>query len=663
MSKNFLLLISLSLLSLLSLSLSLSVEDIANDVLSAMDPSVDPCTDFYAYSCGGWIKNQTLSPDESVLIKAFSSIGKINDQILQEIINETTHPRVHQFFGACMNTARINAQGVAPLIPYWNFMNSIKTPADFAIAVAMQHQLGFSPLFQLTIDIDPENPPYNIIQLQQSGLGLPDPSYYSSPSLLNSYVTHITNMMILVGENPDDAAKIAQTVVNFESALSGFTVPGNNMTDPFALYNPVDSKGLIALCPGFSWTYYFSALTSNTSYGIINVITPSYFQALSGFLFSMPISTLSNYLKWMLVHNFAPILTDKFVTENFNFYGKILGGLQQPAPRWRSCVSAVDGDLGDLLGVYFAKKAFGGKSKEVAQQMVSAIEAAMTSRLQTIAWMDNQTRAKALQKISLVGNYIGYPDHIRNISFQLTDDYFTNYVASTKYSFFQSLGRIGKPADKAIWSMTADTINAYYDPTRNEMVFPAAILQAPYFDVSRPPAMNFGGGGMIMGHELTHGFDSSGKDYDGNGKLTNWWQPGTSQQFNDKVQCVINQYSQFEVLPGVFIDGKLTQGENVADMGGIKNSYDAYLSLYGPEANQPSIVPGLTNIQLFFVAYGQGWCGVARPEYLKNQVKTDPHSWARFRTLGPLMNFPSFAKTFSCPSGSYMNPTNRCEVW
>jgi len=404
-------------------------------------------------------------------------------------------------------------------------------------------------------------------------------------------------------------------------------------------------------------------LTGYSNYKILNIVTPAYFVGLQKYLTTSSVEVVKIYLKWQLLHAASNYLSSAFVNETFDFFSKFLGGIQKQPPRDKTCVQVVDTGLGDVLGYYFAQKAFPGKSKDLASSMIKQIEDAMTAKLKTISWMDDQTRGRALEKISLIANYIGYPDHLRNNSYIPGVDFFNNVMKTLSLNTYQMVSKIGKPEDKTIWSMTADTVNAYYDPTRNEMVFPAAILQYPYFKADYPPSMNFGGAGMIMGHELTHGFDNQGRDYDGTGKLVNWWRPQTSKAFDAKVKCVIDQYSKFEVLPGVFINGQLTQGENIADMGGIKNAHDAYVAAYPDEADKPSIVPGLTNRELLFVTFAQGWCGVATNEYLANQVKTDPHSWARFRVLGPLINFQTFADTFKCPVGSFMNPKDRCTVW
>jgi len=371
------------------------------------------------------------------------------------------------------------------------------------------------------------------------------------------------------------------------------------------------------------------------------------------------------YLLWSVLHQSATLLSDNFLNTTFAFFGTILRGQKQMSPRWETCISAVDSTVGELLGALYVQVAFSGSSVQNARTMVEGIEAAMNSDISGLPWMDPTTRARALQKLSLVTNQIGFPQNPSNYSALILSPttYFTNTIGAQSYEFIKQVQGIGQPADKQKWGMTADTVNAYYDPTRNQMVFPAGILQNPYFNASHPDALNYGGAGVIMGHELTHGFDNQGKDYNGQGVLEDWWLPATNQQFNAKAQCIIDQFSKFQVLPGLFLNGKLTQGENIADCGGVKNSFNSFLKKAGPSANKPSVVPILTNAQLFFVGYAQGWCAVASDAYLRVQVATDPHSTARYRVIGPLINLDQFADLFSCPVGSFMNPQVRCPVW
>jgi len=364
------------------------------------------------------------------------------------------------------------------------------------------------------------------------------------------------------------------------------------------------------------------------------------------------------YLRWTITNARATLLNKAIRDEHFNFYSKILRGQQQPSARSLICARATDASLGELLGKYYADLAFPGKSKTLALQILSDIIGAMKYDLNTITWMDSVTQSRALQKLAMVTDLIGSPDKpddYDNVPVGL--EYYNNVAAAQTAGTISELNTINQPSDKFLWGMTAPTVNAYYDPDRNQMVFPAGILQQPYFNVSFPQAMNYGAIGVVMGHELTHGFDNQGRLYDGNGLLIDWWEPTTEQKFETKVQCIIDQYSKFSPVPGVFVNGKLTQGENIADNGGVKNAFRAATQAIGEShMKDPSIVPGLNNGQLVFVAFAQTWCEKATDAFYRVQVQTDPHSPAKFRVMGPLMNHPGFADAFNCPSGTPMNP-------
>jgi putative endopeptidase len=481
-------------------------------------------------------------------------------------------------------------------------------------------------------------------------------------ALRDAYVVHISNMFQLLGESAANATADAQSVLEFETMIADFTLPPDALVDPFFVYNKIDLSGLAGLSPNIPWNMYLQGLGKQFKQATVDV--PPFFSNLSAILPNTQQYWVP-YLRWQVVNAFASTLSQAFVDENFNFWGKILNGQEKQSPRDETCIRFTDNALGELLGSFFLDQAFPGESRQMATGILQEIEAAMQADIEQIEWMDNTTRQRALQKLSLVSNMIGGPENPRNYSDVTVnpDTFFENVVSANIFMMQTQLDQIEQPADKDLWGMTPPTVNAYYDPTRNQMVFPAGILQQPFFNVSFPKAMNHGGVGMVMGHELTHGFDNQGRDYDGTGRLTNWWLPATSSKFDQKVQCVIQQYSQFEVLPNVYVNGKLTQGENIADMGGIKNSYNAFKTVIGNQADAPSIVPGLTNMELFFVAFAQGWCEKATDEALKNQVETNPHSPAKFRVLGPLINLPEFSDTFKCAQGTPMNPTSRCQVW
>jgi len=433
----------------------------------------------------------------------------------------------------------------------------------------------------------------------------------------------------------------------------------------------------VALSPNLPWDQFFSVLAvHNISMGEnVTVTIKEFYGNLSQLVPTMQ-SSWQPYLRWQILRQRATLLSKPIRDEYFNFWNKILRGQNQPADRDSICIEALDSNLGELLGLYYVQIAFSGASQQEVESILSGIIGAMNTNLQTINWMDDTTRQRALEKLTKVTHLIGSPsDPDTYKDLDIGNQHFDNVQAAISRAYLAQLQSIGGKADKFEWEMTPPTVNAYYDPEKNQMVFPAGILQDPFFNDQFPDCMNYGGIGMVQGHELTHGFDNQGRDYDGDGVLEDWWLPQTSEKFDAKVQCMINQYSNFQIIPGVFVNGQLTQGENIADNGGIGNAFRAYRALVGDQVlNSPSIVSNLTNAQLFFVAFGQTWCEKATDDYYRVAVQTDPHSPAPFRILGPLMNFPSFAQTFSCPAGSYMNPqdpcgdtppktTCRCSVW
>jgi len=640
-----------------------AVDPIAQSVLAAMDWTTDPCQDFYQFSCGTWLNQTILPPDQGRYDRSFNTIMDNNYAIMKSILENGTNTKLSTFYNSCMNVSAIEEEGPYPLFPWYEFTDDVQDIGSFMFVLGTLHAHGVSsPLFSFSVVIDAKNPTINIADFGQGGLALPYPGLYQDNTIVPLYLQHMTNMFSLAGEEMTDAMSHAQEALEMETAIANFTLPNDALVDPFFTYNKLNISGLKELAPDIDWDSYLEGL--GTDFEQLNVEVPWFFGNLTQVMTHLA-DYWGSYLRWHVVHHFAPRLNKAFRDENFNFFGKILGGRKEQSPRWKTCIGATDGALGELLGKYFLAEAFPGESQDLAVKILHSIEAAMKVDIIDLNWMDNTTRGRALDKLSLISNMIGGPTSPQNYSkvFVEPNSYFSNALFADLVAMQKLIQTIGTPSDITEWGMTSPTVNAYYDPTRNQMVFPAGILQQPFFNVSFPYAMNAGGIGMVMGHELTHGFDNQGRDFDGHGKLTNWWLESTSKQFNTKVQCVIDQYSKFEPIPGVFVNGKLTQGENIADLGGIKNSFNAYLTTVGNEANQPSIVPNLSNSQLFFVAFAQGWCEKATDEYIRVQVETNPHSPAKYRVLGPLIDLPQFSDTFKCSSGSPMNPSTRCIVW
>eukprot|EP01126_Amoeba_proteus_P014574 TRINITY_DN1643_c0_g1_i4.p1 TRINITY_DN1643_c0_g1~~TRINITY_DN1643_c0_g1_i4.p1 ORF type:complete len:570 (-),score=103.87 TRINITY_DN1643_c0_g1_i4:145-1854(-) len=569
-----------------------------------------------------------------------------------------------------MNMEIINSRGIRPILTLWDTIDpwlDQESLSGILSSLAYLNLFNVQPFFSFSSVIDAENPSTMIGQFSQGGLSISDQTVYTDPSnkqLIQLYKDHITKMFSFM--NVDNPSSWAQAVIDIETTIANFTVPADKLTNPFTTYNKLTLDSFKQLTSNLPWDSYFVWVAPNDVLGNLTMDVPSFMQNV-GLLISgnsgAPGTFFRPYLKWQLLNSFAPLLSQNLRDEHFHFWNTILQGQKQPEALWRQCVSATDSSLGELLGKYWVELAFPGTSQQDAVNLLQGIIQSMTDDLKEIKWMDEITRAKALAKLSKVTDQIGSPknpDDYSSVNITATT-YFENVLNSLNYAVISNWQTIGSPKDPNSWEMTPYTVNAYYDPTKNQMVFPAGILQGVFFNHTFPIELQ--AGQVVMGHELTHGFDDQGRLYDGDGRLVDWWQPETAKKFEEKVECVIQQYSKYSPLPGVFVNGELTQGENIADMGGTKNAYRAVANALGSAINSPSFVPNFTRGQLFFVAFAQTWCEKATDEYLKNQVKTDVHSPAMFRVNGPFTNLVNFAETFNCPVGSPMNPTQRCEVW
>jgi len=623
-------------------------------VAQYMNLSADPCNDFYEYACGGWIAKTVLTPTEDVVYKSISTIEASNTAILNTIIQDNNYAKLKPLFDNCVDRATINSLGVAPLQPY-RFLQ-IQTLEDVAGAVGTLTSEGMSPLFTFSAVIDAMDPSTMIAEFDQGGFTLPSRDMYLTPSqLLTDYQAFVTKMFVLLGDSASTAATKAQGVINVETQLAKLALPDDQIRDPASTYHRSNLSALIELAPNFNWGIFFESTGINVI-KTINVAEPTVIQAVDSYLATAPIAELSAYVDWTLLYNVASnyLLPDVFVNETFAFNQKLTGetALEPLADR---CVDLTNNFLGDLVSQYFLAIAFAGNSSTVANGMVDTIISTFLAGLQNVSWMDAPTKAAAVAKENLLAHRVGAPSNPNTYSdYTVTPGQHLVTILNFQTTLFTDsvVNQLGKPSNRNAWSMFADTVNAYYDPHTNSLSIPAGILQYPYFSSANDPALNFAGAGVIVGHENSHGFDDQGSQFDGTGLLKNWWSPSSLANFQEKTACMIKQYSQYEVLPGVYVNGNLTIGENIADNGGVKTSYNAYMNT----------VPS-PNPALFFVAYAQGWCSVATPQFLEEQVQVDVHSPAKFRAIGPLQNRPEFASTFSCPAGSAMNPSTKCEVW
>ena len=641
--------------------------------VQSMDTSVDPCTDFFAYSCGGWMKKNPIPPDQSSW-SVYSKLEDDNKAILREILESAATPapdrdatkqKIGDYYAACMDEKAINAAAIKPLQPVLDQIQQLRSHRAIAdIAAVMVYN---NALFRFRSDQDFKDSTQVIAEVDQGGIGLPDRDYYlktdaASVEIRKKYIAHLQKMFALLGDKPGLASEEAQTVVRIETALAKASLTRVERRDPPKLYHKMTVEQLIALSPSFRWKTYFSKV-GLPSLETLNVETPEFFKALNTELTNETLASWKIYLRWHLINANAPFLSSDFVNADFDFYGKTLQGAQQLEPRWKRCVGYVDNDLGEALGQVYVKKNFSPEAKQRAQKMVKEIEDAMGQDIESLSWMTPTTKQSALEKLHAVANKVGYPDKWRDYG-TLTiarDDEMGNVLRAREFEFHRQLAKIGKPVDRGEWEMTPPTVNAYYDPQLNDINFPAGVLQPPLFDVNSDAAPNFGETGSTIGHELTHGFDDEGRQFDANGNLRDWWTADDAKAFDQRASCISDQYSQYVILDDIKINGKLTLGEDVADLGGVILAHMAWQEDTKNQTLEP--LEGFTPEQRFFIAYGQSWCSDTRDETKRLRATIDPHSPDKYRANGVVSNLPEFQEAFHCKAGAPMVRENRCRVW
>ncbi|MGA8438311.1 MAG: M13 family metallopeptidase [Candidatus Sulfotelmatobacter sp.] len=638
-----------------------------------MDRTVDPCVDFFKYSCGSWIKNNPIPPDQSSW-DTYSKMQDENRARLRDILESAATPdakrdavtqKIGDYYASCMDEKAINAKGAEPLQPGLQQIAEVRSKAGLAeVTASMSHD---NALFVFDSTQDYRDASQMTAEVDQGGLGLPDREYYlkedaKSVDLRKAYVAHVQMMFELLGDPPDSAATEAQSVMRIETALAKGSMTRVERREPKNLDHKMTSGELEKITPGFQWGVYF-AKVGLPSLSSLNVASPGFFKVMSQEIAKENLADWKTYLRWHLVHSYAPFLSSAFLNENFAFYGKTLRGQQELQPRWKRCTENVDEHLGEALGQVYVEKYFTPDAKHQALNMVKEIDAAMAWDIDSLAWMSATTKQQAVVKLHAMANKIGYPDKWRDYSKLkiIRGDEVGNVERARKFEMNRQLAKIGKPVDRGEWDMTPPTVDAYYNPQMNDINFPAGVLQPPAFDPDSDAAPNYGDTGGTIGHELTHGFDDEGRLFDAQGNLRDWWTAEDGKEFVKRASCISDQYSTYMIIDDIKINGKLTLGEDVADLGGLILAYMAWKADTKGQNLQP--IDGLTPDQRFFVGYGQSWCGETRDETKRLRATVDPHSPEKYRTNGVVSNMPEFQEAFHCRAGSPMVNQNRCRVW
>ncbi len=645
--------------------------------LKNFDLTVKPQDDFYRYVNGTWLKENPVPADQSRW-GGFVQLSEENQKNLRALCEAAAakgasatpiEKKVGDLFTSGMDVAALNAAGAKPLQPELERLKAVKTPADVLSAMARLQSFGVSVGFRFGSSPDLKQSEREIAILAQGGLGLPERGYYfnddeKSLKIRQAYVAHIANLFVLLGETREAATVAAQSVMALETKLALNTLARVQLRDPYRSYHKMALAEAVAKTPGIDFTAYLAARQA-PAFTELNLAHPEFFKGFEAALNTVPAVDWQAYLCWHLVRHAAPYLSEPFERESFSFNSTVLNGVTEMKPRWKRVVTVVDGQLGEALGQLYVAAYFPPAAKERMARLVEDLRASLRERLNALDWMDAPTRAKALAKLEAFSVKIGYPDKWRDYSAVriAPDDFFGNIVRSDTAEVARRLARIGELVDRSQWGMTPPTVNAYYRPTSNEIVFPAGILQPPFFDLQADDALNYGGIGAVIGHEMTHGFDDSGAKYDAQGNLSNWWSEESAKNFKLRTTAIVKQFSAYSPIPGLTLNGELTQGENIADLGGVKIAYGA---LQRALADKPRTkIDGFTPEQRFFLSYATIWRVNSRPEASRLRAATDPHSPGEFRVRGPLSNLDEFARAFDIPEGSPMRrpAAERVTIW
>ncbi|MFM9904043.1 MAG: M13 family metallopeptidase [Pyrinomonadaceae bacterium] len=643
---------------------------------SRMDRSADACADFFQYANGTWVKNTEIPPSQSRW-GSFNILQESNRDVLHSILENAVKQKaakgsniqmIGDFYASCMDEAAIEKAGANPLDPYFKQIDKIKTADDVKRNVAMLHKAGIPSIFRLSGGSDAKDSNKVIVNSGQGGLSLPNRDYYvkedaKSVEIKGKFVDYMTNMFKLLGETPDKAAADAKTVMDIQMRLAKAATSPADLRDPDKIYNKISVTDAQAIIPNFSLTDYMKTrgIPAVTE---INFGQPGFFKEVNTMLADTPVDSWKTYMRWMVVSSHAAGLSKAFVDENFNFQGKVLSGTKEQLPRWKRCVQATDGTLGEALGAEYVKVKFTTEAETRMDQMITNLFVAMRSHIEGLPWMSAETKVKALAKLDAYKRKIGYNKNPRGYAGLVVDrkSYATNNIRASEFQVARNVADIGKPTDKTRWGMNPPLVNASYNPQYNDITFPAGILQPPFFNFMADDPINYGGIVAVIGHEVSHGFDDQGSKFGPDGNLKSWWTPEDRAKFEERANCVVNQFNGYEVAPGLNINGRLTLGENIGDLGGLNVAYTALMnSMKGKPT--PALIDGFTAEQRFFLGWAQVWAAKNTPEADRAQVLGDPHAAAKWRVNGPISNMPEFASAFGCKQGAKMIREKVCQIW
>lgn len=646
--------------------------------LTNLDQTINPRNDFYQYACGGWMKANPLT-DEYSSFGSFDQLAENNRTqikgLIEELAKKQSQPgsitqKIGDLYNIAMDSAKLNADGVAPIKEYLDKLASIKDRNGLSQEIATMHRDGFGPFFGLYVGADDMNSSMNIAQLYQGGLSLGEREYYldgddHTKEIRTKFEEHVDKMFQLAGFTAEEAQKAAKNVIKVETRLAEASKSAVELRDPYANYNKITVAQLKKEVPSIDWDAYFTTIGLKDLQDV-NVGQMDEIKTVADLLKKEDLDVLKAYLQWNVINTASSYLSDNFVAQNFDFYGRTLSGTKEMQPRWKRAVSAVNGVLGEAVGQMYTEKYFPAAAKERMIKLVGNLQKALGERIQGLEWMSEETKAKALEKLAAFHVKVGYPDKWRDYSSLeiKNDSYWANIIRSNHFDHDKMIAKAGKPVDKDEWLMTPQTVNAYYNPTTNEICFPAAILQYPFFDMNADDACNYGAIGVVIGHEMTHGFDDQGRQYDKDGNLKDWWTPEDAKNFKERAQVLVDYFGNIEVLPGLKANGELTLGENIADHGGLQVSF---LALQKAMAENPlgKDEHGFTPEQRFFLSYANVWADNTRDEQIRLQTKSDPHSLGRWRVNAALPHISMWYDAFGVKEGDalYLPVEKRASIW